>query len=1043
MALNNQGLPSYSFVLFLAFAAFGSYLWSSDPLNTARPPTQNAPVFSPARPNAIPARLWQDPFRVIYIRNGVAKPPRLNELNRTGLPETIRRYLQAEDSGELRVLGVMVSTEAIADAEERRRRRRYALINALAESGYVPRDAAHIEVGVLRGWDAQGNNAGVITPYEWFRRDEKQRAIPGMADRLLVLWLDAAHYHAAPWRHLAQLVKALGSDSKTRKKMRYVILGPAGSGGLQAMVRQAGQTRLCQSDVAGMHILSPFATIAGSLLYQGTNRPADWLSRQFSWQNYNDHKCRLTFQRTIHSDDQLMWRLVLELANRGVRPGQNHVVLLSERDTTFGRALPESFKQYYCGLDCGGSVHSYSYLRGIDGVAPGSDAELGKQRQTSSEEARKRDASTREAEVRRPVGSGQFDYLRRLADEIVLLDKRLRKQDGKGILAIGVLGSDVYDKLLILRALRSRLIGVTFFTTDLDAQFLHPAEFPWTRNLVVGSSFDLKLADSLQGMTPPFRDNYQTALFYSTRMAMRIPAQGPIPEHFLESVALPIRLKPLVFEIGRTGVVPLQPLEKQKDHYADGFFNGLFHEESSQSSLHPVSLNGAQPWLLVVVIAIAGLGLLVLKQSSMRLGYTLKWLGAGMLTLALMLAIAYACSFHEEPFVMLAGVSVWPTEIINSLALVLSLYFICLSRRNLRENQEAIGREYHLTGWAESQDSGNRHEEPDSWKAVLTLMLLVSASMTAVLPRIIRYEFIPVMLVAWTLLLLFWHVITRKVLPVVSLNDWEQKICNQHGLPIQTFWKQYRGHGSLRNRFLRAFIWVLYFQAFATFIFTLFGLEPPPLRGEITRFVDSLVTIGSVLGMLFLLFYMVDATRLCIVWIRGLLHSSHDWRGTAVERLSMELNIPWPGAVHWVKLQMVARRTAEVGRLIYYPFVVIILILFSRINYFDDWGFPQGLAIITSALIAIALYSAIRLRRVAEQVRGDFLDYLKRERIIVSGHKPRPNKPSMAQLDELIQQVQGLREGAFQPFLEQPLVKASLLLLGGVGFSASQFSALM
>ncbi len=44
------------------------------------------------------------------------------------------------------------------------------------------------------------------------------------------------------------------------------------------------------------------------------------------------------------------------------------------------------------------------------------------------------------------------------------------KQGEKGFRAIGILGSDVYDKLLILRALRPRFPDVVFFTNNLDAQ---------------------------------------------------------------------------------------------------------------------------------------------------------------------------------------------------------------------------------------------------------------------------------------------------------------------------------------------------------------------------------------------------------------------------------------------------------------------------------------------------------------------------------------------------------------------------------------------
>lgn len=1088
MAMSNQGFPSYSFVMFLAFAAFGSYIWSSDPLQTARPQTQNSPVISQSSLNAVPARLWQDPFRIIYARDKNDSPRLIKNLKDTRLIPEIKHYLADDKTQELLVLGVMVSTEAIADAEERRRRRRYALINALSEAGYVPEDAKHIQVGMMTGWGK--NRDRLILPYEWFKQDasvsfseststEKDvhdasgKSATHSHKKVLLLWLDAAHYHKTPYLHLRRLVQTL-AKAETRKKMRYAILGPADSGGLYSLVKRAYQdrtlsgeaspastavTELCQLQTAGIHILSPLATIADSYLYQKMKQPVKMLEQHLSaLRNPAGQSC-ISFHRTVHSDDQLMFRMVLELWRRGIEPSNNHVVLLSELDTAFGRALPESFKQAFCGKRnqiCQQKyIHTFSYLRGIDGVAPGSNTDLGLATLKASA-ARKKQQSNPGVSIRRPVGAGQFDYLRRIADEIVELDKRLRKQDGKGVLAIGVLGSDVYDKLLILRALRSRLMGVTFFSTDLDAQFLHPAEFPWTRNLVIASSFDLKLIPALQGSTPPFRDNYQTSIFYSSRLALQLT-----DEDFSRKVNLPTQLDPLLFEVGRKGLISLQPLDNENNHYAKDLFSTRHFEllpqddAITQSELHPQAGKGELLSPLVITIAIIGLGLLALNQLNARANYQLRWLAIGMLVLAGVSALGIWCSIHEEPFILLAGVSVWPTEIINSLTLVLSLYFICTSLRSLDMNYRKISDDYLLLSWAQSMSKkwksnaeasfcGNTETtKSNGWKAILALMLVVSALLVALLPRSIGYDNIPLMLLVWVLVLMVWFVLIYRVTPVASLNKWAAQIKQQDEMPIQQYWKIYGEYGAIKNRFLRAFTLVLIFQAFASFIFTLFGLEPAPLRGEVTRVIDSVITVSSLLGMLFLLFYMVDATRLCIIWIRGLTKNNYDWRGTAVDNLVVSMNIPWPCAVHWLKLKIVAQRTSEVSKLIYYPFLVIILILFSRINYFDDWGFPQSLAIITSCLIAVALYAATKLRQQAERVRKDFIDYLESEKITVSGNKAMPNKPSLAQLNELIENVSRLKKGAFQPFLEQPLVKASLLLLGGVGFSASQFSSLL
>ncbi len=124
---------------------------------------------------------------------------------------------------------------------------------------------------------------------------------------------------------------------------------------------------------------------------------------------------------------------------------------------------------------------AYSYLKGLDGQLPafqsGGDAGSSKRDDNGGDSKsggvdRNGDAKR----IERPEGQGQFDYLRRLTDQLVVLDHDLRVQRRGSIRAIGVLGSDVYDKLLILQALSAQFPDALVFTTDLDARMLHPQQ---------------------------------------------------------------------------------------------------------------------------------------------------------------------------------------------------------------------------------------------------------------------------------------------------------------------------------------------------------------------------------------------------------------------------------------------------------------------------------------------------------------------------------------------------------------------------------------
>src|SRR5262249_4248934 len=224
-----------------------------------------------------------------------------------------------------------------------------------------------------------------------------------------------------------------------------------------------------------------------------------------------------------------------------------------------------------CSTDGTSHLHCYSYLRGLDGTVPHphAEAKTDKSQAPSGIQSADELAAVREA-LERPEGNGQLDYLRRLADSLDVLEAQLGSDCGawarfrnrcRRIVAIGVLGSDVYDKLLVLQALRPRFPDVIFFTTDLDAVLVHPTQVQWTRNVVIASAFGLRLAESLQQAIPPFRDSYQTATFMATLGALgRLPAsgQGVISADgestiFDSSIAPPVRL----FEVGREGAFDL------------------------------------------------------------------------------------------------------------------------------------------------------------------------------------------------------------------------------------------------------------------------------------------------------------------------------------------------------------------------------------------------------------------------------------------------------------------------------------------------------
>jgi hypothetical protein len=78
----------------------------------------------------------------------------------------------------------------------------------------------------------------------------------------------------------------------------------------------------------------------------------------------------------------------------------------------------------------------------------------------------------------------------------------------------------VFDKLLILRALRPEFPEALFFTTDFDEAFTIKSELPFTRNVIISSSFGPNLSEWSQGDIPFFRDTGQASAFLATQLAV-------------------------------------------------------------------------------------------------------------------------------------------------------------------------------------------------------------------------------------------------------------------------------------------------------------------------------------------------------------------------------------------------------------------------------------------------------------------------------------------------------------------------------------------
>lgn len=1021
------------------------------------------------------------------------------------------------------ILGVMVSGESYTEDAEVRRRSRHAVVSALGRAGYIPKsenrmgyfrvpwprgsEIASMSLEALRPLTSLRRDQSLVVPFEWFEQSSLNPPRPAndaTSGPVAVLWLNSSAFEDFPQRRLAQLLDAIQravpppagdtQHSNSTPAMTFTILNPSLSALLHEPpgpapdgVGNFGNHFAARDILRGTRLISSWSTSADALLLP-TNSDAPRLA-------ISNHLAASGMQliNATCTDDQLACELIDELKLRevdltGVR--RDAVAILSDSDTFYGRALPLTFAATLSAQCARGSnsalsgpsvetfnklrtdpdawpkhLFSYSYLRGIDGKLPTEPKAAGG---TDGKGGR---GSTQDLE--RPEGQSQMDYLPRLAATLKERDLELRRTDKRGLRAIGVLGSDVYDKLLVLQSLHKLFPDVIFFTTDLDARLLHPRELDWTRNMVVASSYGLSLHRDLQGAVPPFRDTYQAALFLATLAAVNDRHVTP---------GLLANMAPRRFEIGRRGAYDISTTTATNLHppRANTFQGTTPGAVFARGTFHAVALGLLLSILFVSLWRFKERGprrsaetpdhvqtrLQIRLERVFQTVHWMKvltWIGASAAVFALIGGIwASHLDARGEPFSLIDGISIWPGTLLRMAAACLSLWLLGQARISLRSSKRRLADEF---GMQEVPNDMSR-DVAEAWAARKESRLKNWWAR------------------AWAY---------RRWIGIRSWTFEDVKIGNQ--VDARRLWADYNRKGWLLHRSCRFAVPALIYVVFSMLLIQWTGEIFVPNRGPSSQFWHSVTLTAAVTLQIILTFYVVDATRLCCRLVEIQMEHSTRWSRYTCSRFGDRSGIHDEYLSDWIDINFIAQRTRDVDRLIYYPFAVLFLMIMARLPFFDRWTWPLSLIIVMGLNSLIALLSVYRLRVTAEKARSFALERLNthlvtamgrpeesdREQAAQAGPRqeavereetpaPReivpagsglaapgtPGNPgtavmatsqvetqaavhpeaSVAQLRWMIDEIKAMRTGAFAPIAEQPVLRAILMPLGGGGLVA-------
>jgi hypothetical protein len=353
--------------------------------------------------------------------------------------------------------------------------------------------------------------------------------------------------------------------------------------------------------------------------------------------------------KTIHlirlpgRDDALCREILNQIVNRGalgIHSKSINVWVFTEWDTLYGRSLADTFKSLAAPAEqeetANGSMYAalnelfargasntkdttpqhthlrvsvIPYLRGLDGTST-------LYRKSYVDAAGNK--TTENGAIEIAEGTTQFDYMRRLINAMlgshVPFFPQMQRPD-----AIVILGTDVYDKLILLKFLRQALQNCAYYTTDLDALYWHPHYLQFTKDLVVASQLPMTLDGRYfsQGLsrrgiskTPVmFRDSYQATMYWTVRRIVE-STNAKLNERFL---AFPNN--PSLYRVGNSTPILIHP--QAAEHSTDpevtvgDSFERNFRDLNAWVAglMEPIIESASPFWSLVLQLVVIAIGL--------------------------------------------------------------------------------------------------------------------------------------------------------------------------------------------------------------------------------------------------------------------------------------------------------------------------------------------------------------------------------------------------------------------------------------------------
>ncbi len=397
------------------------------------------------------------------------------------------------------------------------------------------------------------------------------------------------------------------------------------------------------------------------------------------------------------------------------------------------------------------------------------------------------------------------------------------------------------------------------------------------------------------------------------------------------------------------------------------------------------------------------------------------------------LLLAEAATLNGEPVHVFQGISHWPTTLIRIQILIVSICFGIYSYARWKESNDKL---FTLSGFRSNDAEKETQGKITLGDKIISTYKLILSNVSDVWKHGMKTKQRELEKLKWSIST--WsNDIDKRCAETSSIKRKEGETKKEKKkVKMMEILEEYQELGSWRARITRvsykAFLLIV--VVFTTFKY----LTPQPALirdsyplanfffGDVFVFmVISIAVIMIVIGN--------DVTRLGCTFTKALRKCELEWNEYSPDDFELDdyRNIEVNKKLSL--LELIADRTRAITPLVFFPFLIIFLMVLSRSTFFDGWRWSIELVVVYGAISFYVLVSAILLQREASLARKWVLESLNS---METKEAYWDDDAVIRQKNKLyrksaIDQVQHLNKGAFVSWYKHPIFQALALPTSG------------